>query len=242
TADEVFFYGVNSKSELLTIRLARSTDHKAEALIRIQLSNGKLWKIETSLFIPDEGRWRIFFNGLLRETSDKDAESQKMVHVKFALMWRATTDAFDFLSDINNKILATGLAKVKWNTYLPPVEKLYNALNCYAQCGVIMGTLNIAGMDEELNLYLFGEKLRFLGDLSSVEGMQFSQVLGNIPKNGRFVHLAKVSIPNVVEKLTDLGNFGDMSPILAPDWAAHALWATTLAQARVCPCAMDALQ
>ncbi|GIY34266.1 phosphoenolpyruvate synthase [Caerostris extrusa] len=132
------------------------------------------------------------------ETSEKDAESQKMVHVKFALMWRATTDAFDFLSDINNKILATGLAKVKWNTYLPPVEKLYNALNCYAQCGVIMGTMNVDGMDEELNLYLFGEKLRFLGK----KVCSFSQVLGNIPKNGRFVHLAKVSIPNVVENLT----------------------------------------
>ncbi|GIY84305.1 phosphoenolpyruvate synthase, partial [Caerostris darwini] len=142
TADEVFFYGVNSKSELLTIRLARSTDHKAEALIRIQLSNGKVYQLKETSGFQQEGcdkrtfscgrlklhylspmrRWRIFFNGLLRETSEKDAESQKMVHVKFALMWRATTDAFDFLSDINNKILATGLAKVKWNTYLPPVE------------------------------------------------------------------------------------------------------------------------
>ncbi|GIY33791.1 phosphoenolpyruvate synthase [Caerostris extrusa] len=65
-----------------------------------------------------------------------------------------------------------------------------------------MGNVNIDEMNEEVNLYLVGEKLRFLADVSSVKGMEFYHVLGNIPKNGRFVHLAKVSIPNVVENFT----------------------------------------
>ncbi|GIY07460.1 hypothetical protein CEXT_169261 [Caerostris extrusa] len=38
-------------------------------------------------------------------------------------IWSATTDVFDFSSDINKKILADGLAKAKWNQYSPPIEK-----------------------------------------------------------------------------------------------------------------------
>ncbi|GFY46506.1 phosphoenolpyruvate synthase [Trichonephila inaurata madagascariensis] len=41
----------------------------------------------------------------------------------------------------------------------------------------------------------------FIGEASSVKGTDFLHVLGHISKNGRFVHVIKVSIANVVEKL-----------------------------------------
>ncbi|GIZ03282.1 phosphoenolpyruvate synthase [Caerostris extrusa] len=180
--DEIFFYGVNSKSERLIVRLARSTGQEVEALIQLKLCNGKVYQSKEMSGFQQTGcdkktfscgglqlhylspmrKWRIFFNGFLKETNEDDTSSDKMVHVKFALIWSATTDVFDFSSDINKKILADGLAKSKWNQYSPPIEKLNSALNCYAQCGVIMGNVNIDGLDE-VNLYLFGEKLRFFG-------------------------------------------------------------------------------
>ncbi|GFY42306.1 phosphoenolpyruvate synthase, partial [Trichonephila inaurata madagascariensis] len=115
--------------------------------------------------------------------------------------WIASSDIYDFASDVNSRALALGLAGSKWNNYLPPLEKLFSAMNFYVQTGIITGTIDVEGNDEEQNVYLFGEKVRYLGEASSVKGTDFLHVLGHISKNGRFVHVIKVSIANVVEKL-----------------------------------------
>ncbi|GBM32715.1 hypothetical protein AVEN_69625-1 [Araneus ventricosus] len=202
TADEVFFYGVNSKSEYLVTRIARGPNQGAEALIYLKLENGKVYQLqETSGFqqsccdkraftcgglqiyyLSPMRRWRIFFNGVLR--------------------WRASSDTFDYASDINTSALATGLAKAKWSQFLPPLEKFYSAMNCYAQTGIISGTINIEGYDDELKVYLFGEKVRLLGNTTLLEDTRFVHLLGHISKNGRFVHIAEVSIGSIVKNLT----------------------------------------
>ncbi|GFT27567.1 putative phosphoenolpyruvate synthase [Nephila pilipes] len=242
SADEVFFYGVNSKSEYLITRIARGSNGEAEAWIYLKLSNGKIYHLqETSVFHKSGNdnkffscgglqihylcpmkRWRIFFNGLLRETCDNDVTTNKMVHVKFAVIWIASSNIYDFATDVNSRALALGLAESEWNQFLPPLEKLYNALNFYAQTGIITGTINVEGNDEEQQLYLFGEKVRFLGE-ASAKGTEFFHVLGHISKNGRFVHVVEVSIANVVEKFTfgyassligELQSFTDTKSIL----------------------------
>ncbi|XP_055938077.1 uncharacterized protein LOC129968247 [Argiope bruennichi] len=220
TTDEIFFYGVNSKSEYFITRIAREANQEAEAWIYLKLSSGKIYQLqETSRFqqsvndkrlfscgglqiryLSPMRRWRIFFNGVLKETSENGTPSEKKVHVKFALLWRASTDPFDFKTDVKSKALASSLAKAKWNQCTPPLEKLFSALDFYAQCGIIMGTVCLDGSDE-VNLYLFGERLRFLGDVCSMKDMECFHILGHISKNGRFVHVVEVSLPNVVENL-----------------------------------------
>ncbi|KAF8792175.1 putative phosphoenolpyruvate synthase like protein [Argiope bruennichi] len=220
TTDEIFFYGVNSKSEYFITRIAREANQEAEAWIYLKLSSGKIYQLqETSRFqqsvndkrlfscgglqiryLSPMRRWRIFFNGVLKETSENGTPSEKKVHVKFALLWRASTDPFDFKTDVKSKALASSLAKAKWNQCTPPLEKLFSALDFYAQCGIIMGTVCLEGSDE-VNLYLFGERLRFLGDVCSMKDMECFHILGHISKNGRFVHVVEVSLPNVVENL-----------------------------------------
>ncbi|GFS84699.1 phosphoenolpyruvate synthase [Trichonephila clavipes] len=106
SADEVFFYGVNSKSEYIIARIARGTNGEAEAWFYLKLSNGKVYQLQETSGLQQTGsdkrtfscgdlqihylspmrRWRIFFNGLLRETSDENPTSEKMVHVKLAVM------------------------------------------------------------------------------------------------------------------------------------------------------------
>ncbi|XP_054719116.1 putative phosphoenolpyruvate synthase [Uloborus diversus] len=220
-ADEVFFYGVNSQSECLVARIARSTHHEAGAWIYLKLKNGKIYRLRDTSgyqqsssdkktfscgglqmhYIMPMRLWRIFFNGLLRETSDDDPNLNRMVHVKFAFLWRASSDAFDFQHDIDAGLLAEGLSNENWKDPLPPLEKLSGALNMYAQGGTISGTVGIDDNTEEHNLYLFGERLRFLGDITVVEGMEFFHVLGQITKNGQIIHVAEVSIKNVVKNL-----------------------------------------
>ncbi|CAL1271871.1 unnamed protein product [Larinioides sclopetarius] len=247
TADEVFFYGVNSKSEYLIIQIARDTNQEAEALIYLKLCNGKIYQLqETSGFQQSSNdkrtfscgglqihylspmrRWRIFFNGLLNETSDDGESSEKKVHVKFALLWRASSDPFDFRTHINNKDVATSLAHAKWNQYTPPVEKLFSALDLYTQCGIIMGKVSIDGSEDEVDLYLFGERKRFMGNISSLKGGESLHILGCVPKNGRFVHFIQVSVANVVEKF----NFGfttvltgGLRPIQAKDCSMEVVF------------------
>ncbi|GIY83375.1 putative phosphoenolpyruvate synthase [Caerostris extrusa] len=43
SADEVIFYGVNSKSECLLVRIARGCNQTADAWIYLKLANGKTY-------------------------------------------------------------------------------------------------------------------------------------------------------------------------------------------------------
>lgn len=235
-ADEIFVYGVNSSSESLVVRITRTVNHEAEAWIFMKLSDGKTYKLrktsgyQTSCsdstreftcgglkmhYINPMRQWRIFYNGILRQASEEDPTSEKTVYVKFAFIWTASSDLFDMTSDVNSAALALAFAKCKWKSCSPPIEKLQKALNFYAQAGVVHGTVSVDGEFTDHNLYLFGERIRFLGDTFLDTEAQFTHVLGQISKNGSIVHIAIATIPGVVKEL----KFGFMvlpCGILAP--------------------------
>ncbi|XP_042908698.1 rifampicin phosphotransferase-like isoform X4 [Parasteatoda tepidariorum] len=221
TSDEVFFYGVNSKSEYFVTRIMRGVNNEAEAWIYMKLSNGKVYQLKQTTnyqhsscekkvftcgdlqmhYITPMRRWRIFFNGLLRETDDNESDSSKMVHVKFALLWAASSDVFDFTTDIKAGALAEGFARAKWKGFKPPLELFNRAVNCYTQCGVIFGTMTLGENEEASEVYLYGERIRFMGDSSFDKRAQFLHVLGQTLRTGSFVHISDVSIENVVKDL-----------------------------------------
>ncbi|XP_071037422.1 rifampicin phosphotransferase isoform X4 [Parasteatoda tepidariorum] len=218
-ADEVFFYGANSKSEHLVATIGRGLNHKADAWIQLKLKNGKTYEFHSTAgtqqcydrkvfscdgfqmhYLTPMRIWRIFYNGWIKEKNEEDS-TVKMVHVKFALLWRTSSVVFDFLSDAEAGALANSLANTKWNYFLPPLEKLCNALNFYAQCGIITGTINVEGEEEEQNIYLFGEKIRYMDGYSIMKETSFMHAFGQIFKDGSFVHLTQVSIDGIVENL-----------------------------------------
>lgn len=57
------------------------------------------------------------------------------------------------------------------------IFRLFNALDFYAQTGVIMGTMSIDEASESQELYLFGGRLRFLGKFMKylVKNQSFSR-------------------------------------------------------------------
>ncbi|KFM68546.1 putative phosphoenolpyruvate synthase, partial [Stegodyphus mimosarum] len=220
--DEVFFYGVNSKSECLLVRISRGHNQEAEAWIYIKLANGKTYQLKQSHgYQKDFGgkcqifscgglqvhylcpmrRWRIFFCGMLKEISENMESQESTAFVKFAFRWTASSDIHDFSSDMYPFSTASGIAKAEWKyPFIPSVKKLTEALNIYAQSGVINGTISI---DEgpDYAMYLFGERLRNIGKMSNIDGCKFKHILGNIPQNGLFLHLAEVSAPHVFKSL-----------------------------------------
>ncbi|GFR05316.1 phosphoenolpyruvate synthase, partial [Trichonephila clavata] len=106
-ADEVVFYGVNSKSECLLVRIARSDSKVANAWIYLKLCNGKTYNLTETVdrqqlsdgkcqtfscgklqmhYLSPMRRWRIFFSGMLKEMGDGKKDFEESVFVKFVFL------------------------------------------------------------------------------------------------------------------------------------------------------------
>ncbi|GFT22109.1 putative phosphoenolpyruvate synthase, partial [Nephila pilipes] len=89
------------------------------------------------------------------------------------------------------------------------------ALNCYAQTGVLSGTVSIND-EPDLELYLFGEKVRNLGNRANISGCKFTTILGNTPATGFYFHLTDISVPYAFNNLPlgfVLQGGGDIVPL-----------------------------
>ncbi|PRD21437.1 UNVERIFIED_CONTAM: hypothetical protein NCL1_51719 [Trichonephila clavipes] len=143
-ADEVVFYGVNSKSECLLVRIARGCNQVADAWIFLRLANGKTYnlsetfgyqqssddkcetfscgKLQMHYLIPMR-RWRIFFCGMLKETSETNDVCEE-VFVKFVFLWKASSDVYDLTLHTNPEGFASAMARAGWKVpFVPPVKK-----------------------------------------------------------------------------------------------------------------------
>ncbi|XP_055937941.1 prodigiosin synthesizing transferase PigC-like [Argiope bruennichi] len=221
-ADEVAFYGVNSQSECLLVRIARGCNQQADAWIYLKLANGKTYYLmETKGFQQSfEGnsqsfscgklqmhylcpmrKWRIFYCGMLKEISDNNKKVEEVVFAKFVFLWKAASDVYDCTLDTNIHGFASAMARSDWRVPLvPPIKNLVDALNIYGQSGVISGTISINdGSDYEM--YLFGAKIRSLGKSASIAGCKFTSILGSTPSNGLNFHLSNVSLPYAFKNL-----------------------------------------
>ncbi|GFR24553.1 putative phosphoenolpyruvate synthase [Trichonephila clavata] len=220
-ADEVVFYGVNSKSECLYVRIARGCNQVADAWIYLRLANGKTYnlsetfgyqqssddkcetfscgKLQMHYLIPMR-RWRIFFCGMLKETSETNDVGEE-VFVKFVFLWKASSDVYDLTLHTNPEGFASAMARAGWKVpFVPPVKKFTDAVNFYAQSGVVTGTISVNdGPDYEI--YLFGDRMRGLGKTANIVGCKFTTILGNTPSNGLNFHLCHCSIPYAFKNL-----------------------------------------
>ncbi|KAF8792139.1 putative phosphoenolpyruvate synthase like protein [Argiope bruennichi] len=215
-ADEVAFYGVNSKSECLLVRIARGCNQVADAWIYLKLANGKTYSLTETMgyqqssdgndrtfscgklqmqYLSPMRKWRIFYCGMLKQTSEDKHDAEEVVFVKFVFLWKASSDVYDCTLDTNPEGFADAMARSEWKIpFMPPIKKFTEALDFYAQTGVIAGTVSInAGADYDL--YLFGERMRSLGKSANIAGCKFTTILGNIPANGLSLHLSHASAP-----------------------------------------------
>ncbi|CAL1271866.1 unnamed protein product [Larinioides sclopetarius] len=221
-ADEIVFYGVNSESECLLVRIARGCNQQADAWVYLKLGNGKTYYLmETKGFQQSlEGnsqsfscgklqmhylcpmrRWRIFYCGMLKEISENNIKNEEVVFAKFVFLWKAGSDVYDCTLDTNLRGFASAMARSDWRVpFVPPIKNLVDALNIYGQSGVISGTVSINdGSDYEM--YLFGAKIRSLGKSASFAGCKFTTILGSAPSNGLNFQLSNVSVPYTFKNL-----------------------------------------
>ncbi|CAL1271937.1 unnamed protein product [Larinioides sclopetarius] len=215
-ADEVTFYGVNSKSECVLVRIARGVNQVADAWVYLKLANGKTYSLTETMgyqqssdgidhtfscgklqmhYLSPMRKWRIFYCGMLKQTSDDKHDQEDIVFVKFVFLWKASSDVYDCTLDTNPEGFADAMARSEWKVpFVPPIKKFTEALDFYAQTGVVTGTVSIND-GPEYEMYLFGEKMRSLGKSANIAGCKFTNILGSIPANGLSFHLTHVSAP-----------------------------------------------
>lgn len=218
-ADEIFIYGVNVKSQSLVVRVSRSCNDESEAWIYLKLSDGHWYELEQTkgyqrnfgdkcmsftcgglqmYYMNAMRRWRIVYCGMLRER--KPNNEKKSVFVKFTFLWSASSDVFDFSCDLDTKVTAEAMARSKWNSLLPPINRVPKVLNFYAQSGVINGIVSIED-EPDIEMYLFGERIRHIGESEYLVGCKFKHILGVVPQSGLVLHLAKASYTNTFHNI-----------------------------------------
>ncbi|GBM45818.1 Putative phosphoenolpyruvate synthase [Araneus ventricosus] len=220
--DEVIIYGTNSKSECLFVRISRGCDQVADAWIYLKLANGKTYSLaETSGYqLPFDGKcqafssgklqmhylipmrkWRIFFCGMLQQNCG-DKEVAELVFVKFAFLWKAASHVYDCTFDTNPKEFANAIAKSEWEVpFLPPIKRVADSLNFYAESGIVAGTVSVDGASD-YEMYLSGEKIRNIGKNADLVGFKFTNLLGYTHVDGFSFHLASLSLPHAFKNLS----------------------------------------
>ncbi|XP_076307206.1 rifampicin phosphotransferase-like isoform X2 [Tachypleus tridentatus] len=233
--DEIFFYGVKSTGECLLIKMSRLKNKMSEVMLFLRTAAGKQYCYpdgpmryvstgNSSAFrgggititcISAMRKWRISFNGILREKS-AISENTRIVHVKFNFIWNAMSDVQDMTSDIDPGLVADALAKEPWAGYFPNISKLENALNIYEQAGQFLGTVIIDELEDELTLW--GIRKRSLGQAvrlhRSVDFYGFTT-------DGNLFHVGATSLPRIVSNLV-YGHYihsnGMMFPLTSCDF------------------------
>ncbi|XP_071036797.1 rifampicin phosphotransferase isoform X4 [Parasteatoda tepidariorum] len=237
SADELLFYGINSKAECVLVRITRGCNQEAEAWIYLKLADGTTYHLAEHVNYqqPFEGkclvfscgnlqmhylspmrRWRIQYCGsLMRKSENKEAHDGK-TFVKFVFLWNASSDVYDPTLDTNPTGFTSAIAKSEWDSlFQPPVQKVAESMNFYCQVGNIRGTVSI-NEDPDYEMHLFGERMRSLGNSSHISGCNFENLLGYVPENGYGFHLLKASVPKIFKDIPAgflINPYADMNPV-----------------------------
>ncbi|XP_076355068.1 rifampicin phosphotransferase-like [Tachypleus tridentatus] len=228
-SDEIFFYGVKSTGESLVVKISRLRNKMAEVMVLLKTTDDRRYSYpdgQTQIIFTGDNdnfcggglklkclsamrKWRISFNGLLRETYQSNDKS-KVVHVKFSFIWLAMSNIYNLTDDISIDEVAEALAKEPWSGYLPDINSLEKALDVYEQAGQLLGNVTVEGLEEEFTLW--GMKRRYLG--SSVEFHRSVDFFGFI-NNGSMFHICASSLQGIVSNLV-YGHYLHSNAILFP--------------------------
>ncbi|GBM67460.1 hypothetical protein AVEN_124056-1 [Araneus ventricosus] len=124
-ADEVTFYGVNSKSESFFVHISRGLNQRADAFIYLKLATGKTYSLTESVGYqqPSDGDCQIFSCGKLQIHYVCPMRRWRIFYCGM-LKWKASSDVYDLTLDTNPQQIANAIARSDWTLPLvPPIQK-----------------------------------------------------------------------------------------------------------------------
>ncbi|CAN7941943.1 unnamed protein product, partial [Ixodes hexagonus] len=168
--DEFLCWGCNSSGESLLVWLAREPGGAVRACLRIRDSQGRTWALPGAAFADRSSqecrrfsagrlhvtclqpmrRWRIAFNGRLREEPFDGTGVTR--HVDLRMFINSGSDVYDHHSDTSAEAQALFVAKGSWRGLAADVPRH----DAYEQSVNLFGTFSMAGeetADKELQLW-----------------------------------------------------------------------------------------
>ncbi|XP_069824713.1 uncharacterized protein [Dendropsophus ebraccatus] len=141
-------------------------------------------------------KWRISFDGQLRKGPFQHVRKggDVSVHVKFSMLWSATTDVFDFDSDFHPNTAAEAMALEPLTLeFLTAVKKSKNEHCRYEQWGSLLAEVSIGG-DAERRMSFSGIRSHSYGVRNWMDFHRYVMFLMQF-ENGMSVHLNIISLP-----------------------------------------------
>ncbi|EZA62576.1 Putative phosphoenolpyruvate synthase [Ooceraea biroi] len=176
SCDSVFFYGADQKGNSLLVKMNHRGYHMAELELQLTLSNGRIYvlpdypntiTIETTgqkwsasglkiEVLEPRQRWRIVYNGLLRNQCRGDVSNDDNVeHIRLNFIFMGNSRTLEWPSDWSPHLHADALAHEPWrNPDWMHKIKLIN-YNGFDQWGSIMGQITFKDSNSNA-LYLRG--------------------------------------------------------------------------------------
>ncbi|KAL3235381.1 hypothetical protein MRX96_022414 [Rhipicephalus microplus] len=179
--DSVFFYGVNSDGDRLVVSVSRLSTHVAELWLALYTSDGTRYKLPTTLTLDRSAgscfsaaglrlqclapnrRWRVAFNGLLRQVYCAHADNSVWV----SQIWSANSHTLEQPAELSAPLLAESLAQMTTADMLNDINKLMAEMDAYDQPGMMAGELTIE--DQTREVFLWGCKVRTRGKILNEE-------------------------------------------------------------------------
>ncbi|XP_014668487.1 PREDICTED: uncharacterized protein LOC106809797 [Priapulus caudatus] len=164
--------GLDSHGNKLVARINRLPGRVAEVWLMLKLGDGRYFHFpgfpDSKVYNTDDQtftagglqfevlepmlKWRITFNGLLREGQRNEWDEQNegnLIHVQFCFVWTALTGQFSFNDDIDPITISDSIAREKWSlNYLKTIKELSRKHRRYEVCGQLFGKLNVAEESE----------------------------------------------------------------------------------------------
>ncbi|XP_070388467.1 rifampicin phosphotransferase-like isoform X3 [Dermacentor albipictus] len=207
--DEVLFFGANTDGDRLALSVSRLRNHVAQLWLALYTRDGRRYSLPTEVTLDrstgscfsaaglrlqclaPNRRWRVAFNGLLRQqseaTSATSAESE--VHVKFGFIWSSVSHTLEQPAELAPAMLAEGCAEGSTLQMLRDIKRLANEMDSYDQAGMMSGEITVDG--ERRELCLWGYKIRNQGSL--LDGACEENHHFGFLENGDMYHLVRTN-------------------------------------------------
>ncbi|KAM6253209.1 uncharacterized protein LJ264_009076 [Porphyrio hochstetteri] len=155
-------------------------------------------------YLEPQARWKITFDGLLREGPYRQQWSEeegKLVPVQFSFYWENFTDVFNFSIDSHPSTLVRAIAREPWTTeFFQRVRKQREQHFRHEQWGQSVGEIEIEN-HEKTQLSLKGIRSHSYGIRNWSEIYRYVMILAHF-EDGTASHLTVINMPATTTNLT----------------------------------------
>ncbi|KAL4233769.1 hypothetical protein ACF0H5_008447 [Mactra antiquata] len=237
--DAVYLTGSNKEGQFLVTATARRHNNHIQTIVYLRLPNLGFLELpsmpDTSLngtleneyaagglhikVVEPMKLWNIKFDGKLRQTS-----TGKLLDVKFDLNWNATTEFFDFDTDLHPDVLCDAIARESWSRAFFDTLKTIHQTH-YEQFGITTGNVYIEGHDT-VSINIRGVRDHSYGNIRNwTQLYRYCIQYASFPDN-TYLCISAISMPDTTSRLHCGFIFhpsGSMDPVSWHDLEFHKL-------------------